>query len=299
MNHKSIEVVKEIYKPYKYQIKKNAHILESTSGKIVLKEKKNDIASLFSYLESRSFKNFPTLIDGTRDGINIYSYIEDTSIPKEQKALDFMKVIGLLHQKTTYYKDVVEDEFKQIYDNILDTINYNTYFYEYEYNKAFNNVFPSPSEFLLLQNYTKIKNAFAFTKEELESWYKAVQDKKKYRVCQIHNNLSLEHFIEGKEPTLISWDHSTKDSPVIDFLGFYKSSYFDLNMEVLFSEYLKYCPWSDDEKKLFFIVISIPPKYEVKGTNFEIVKNIRKSLDYVYKTENLVRPYYTVKEKEK
>ena len=43
MNHKSIEVVKEIYKPYKYQIKKNAHILESTSGKIVLKEKKNDI----------------------------------------------------------------------------------------------------------------------------------------------------------------------------------------------------------------------------------------------------------------
>ena len=44
-----------------------------------------------------------------------------------------MKVIGLLHQKTTYYKDVVEDEFKQIYDNILDTINYNTYFYEYAY----------------------------------------------------------------------------------------------------------------------------------------------------------------------
>ena len=62
MNHKSIEVVKEIYKPYKYQIKKNAHILESTSGKIVLKEKKNDIASLFSYLESRSFKNFPSFI---------------------------------------------------------------------------------------------------------------------------------------------------------------------------------------------------------------------------------------------
>ena len=299
MNRESIEIIKSIYKPYKYTIKNSVHILDTTSGKFVLKEKKSDIRNLYNYLESRSFNNFAPLIDDSRKGVNIFSYVNDTDMPSEQKAMDLMKIVGLLHQKTTYYKDVVVDEYKKIYENLTDTINYLKYFYDNTYNEAFNYVYPSPSKYLLLTNYSKIYNAIMFSEQELEKWYQKVKDINKYRVCQVHHNLTLEHFIEGKTPTLISWDNSKKDTPVLDIYEFYKNSYFNYNFETLWHEYLKYCPWSDEEKQLFFIVISLPPKFELKGKEFDITKNVQKVLDYVYKTESLVRPYYTVEEKEK
>ncbi len=91
---------------------------------------------------------------------------------------------------------------------------------------------------------------------------------------------------------------SRQDSPVLDIIKFYQTSYFDLNFEVLLQEYLRICPWSEEEKSLFFLVISLPFKFEDRGTEFDRVKKIREVLDYVYKTEVLIRPYYSV-QKEK
>ena len=298
MNRKSVEVIKQIYKPYKYTIQGRAHILESTSGNVVIKEKGEDIRTLYEYLQSRNFTHFPALLDDSRDGINVFEYVPDTKMPKEQKAMDFIKVVALLHQKTTYYKDVSEDEFKKIYDKVHDNIEYLKYFYDNLYEEYYKEIYPSPSQYFLLNNFSKVYSSLLFSERELEIWYSKVRELKKYRVCQIHNHLSLDHFCKSKEECLLSWEKSTKDTPVLDLIGFYKNCYFDMNFETLFHEYLKYCPWSDEERLLFFIVISIPPKFELKGTEFELVKNIREVLDYVYKTESLVRPYYTVEEKQ-
>lgn len=297
MNRKSLEVIKDIYKPYKYTIQGSAHILESTSGNVVLKEKTSDIRSLYQYLESRGFNQFPPLLDDSREGINVFKYVEDTEMPKEQKAMDFIKVVALLHQKTTYYKEVSEDEFKKIYDNLQDTIQYLKYFYDHLYEEYFKDVFPSPSKYFLLSNFSKLYSSLQFAEKELEVWYGSVKSLSKYRVCQIHHNLSLDHFCKCREECLLSWDKSSKDTPVLDLIDFYKKSYFDLNFEVIFQEYLKFCPWSEEEKKLFFVVISIPPKFVEKGTEFTLVRNIRHVLDYVYKTEKLIRPYYAVEQK--
>ena len=76
MNSRSISVVKELYKPYKYTISGKAHILESTSGRIVVKEKEKDIRNLYQYLQSRGFHYFAPLIDDSREGINIFQYVE-------------------------------------------------------------------------------------------------------------------------------------------------------------------------------------------------------------------------------
>ena len=62
MNSRSIAVVKELYKPYKYTISGKAHILESTSGRIVIKEKEKDIRHLYQYLQSRGFTSFAPLV---------------------------------------------------------------------------------------------------------------------------------------------------------------------------------------------------------------------------------------------
>lgn len=297
MNRKSIEIIKDIYKPIKYTIQGKAHILESTSGNIVLKEKTSDIKSLYQYLQSRNFYAFPPLIDDSREGINVFKYIEDTNMPKEQKAMDFIKVVAMLHQKTTYYKEVSEDNFKKIYENIFETIEYLKFFYNDLYQEYFKEVYPSPSEYLLLCNFSKLFSSLEFASHELEIWYSKAKELKKYRICQIHHNLSLEHYCKGSEECLLSWEKSSKDSPVLDIVEFYKNSYFDIEFDTLFSEYLKLCSWSEEEKQLFFIVVSIPPKFELKGSEFLLVKNIRNVLDYVYKTERLIRPYYSVEQK--
>ena len=48
-------------------------------------------------------------------------------------------------------------------------------------------------------------------------------------------------------------------------------------------------PLSPQEKHLFFIVISIPPIINLEGEEINVTKEIRKKLDYMFKTENLVK----------
>ena len=297
MNRKSIEVIREIYKPTKVTITGNVEILESTSGNIVIKEKTRDMKKLYDYLHSRSFSYFPELLDDSREGVNIFEYVPDTYMPLEQKASDFMKVVALLHQKTTYYKEVSLDEYQKIYDEVLEQIDYLEYYYNYAYEEYFKNVFPSPSEYLLLTNFSKILASLKFSRSELENWYQKVSTLKKYRICQIHNHLCLNHFHKCDRDCLLSWENSRKDSPVLDLVKFYQDSFFELPFDTLLKEYAHICPWSEEEKMLFFIVISIPPKFEQKGSEFKKIKSIRKVLDYVYKTEELIRPYYAVEQK--
>lgn len=293
MNRKSIEMIKEAYRPLKVTMKGNVEILQTTSGNIVIKEKKNNIRKLYDYLNSRSFNAFPPLVDDSKEGVNIFSYVKDSDAPKEQKAMDLIKLIALLHQKTTYYKDVTSDEYKKIYENLKDQISYYRYFFEEIYNESFHSIYPSPSEYLLLTNISKIIAALNFSEQKLEEWYEEVHELTRYRVCQIHNHLCLEHMHDN---CLLSWENSKKDSPVLDLVNFYKNCYFDLNFSVLLEEYFRLCPWSKEEKDLFFITISIPPKFELKGSEFTKVKNIRVTLDYIYKTENLIRPYNTIEQ---
>ena len=52
----SIDILKKIYKPYKYTLKNSCTLLESTTGNIIIKEKgKTNIKELYSYLQSRNF----------------------------------------------------------------------------------------------------------------------------------------------------------------------------------------------------------------------------------------------------
>ena len=135
---------------------------------MVVKEKEKDLRSLYQYLESRGFSSYPALLDDSREGVNVFEYVPDTKMPIEQKAMDFMKVVALLHQKTTYYREVSEDNFKQIYDNILGQIDYLRYFYTDLYERYFKSVYPSPSEYLLLRNLSKIFSSLDFSAHELE-----------------------------------------------------------------------------------------------------------------------------------
>lgn len=296
--NKSLEVLKKIYKPYRYTILGNAVVLNTTSGDFVVKEKREkDIKELYAYLKSRNFTSFPKLIEDSRSDVNVYEYIEGVSMPKEQKALDLIDVIANLHNKTTFYKTVTVDDFKAIYDNIKNNIVYLVQDYNRLYEEIKKETYMSPSHYSLIRNIYKVFAALDFASRELDAWYTLVKEQSKKRVSLIHNKLNLDHFIKSNDDYLISWDNYRTDTPIMDLITFYQAEYFTIHFDVVFSRYLEKVNLSEDEKKLFFVLISIPPKIEFTMDEFKDCKEVRETLDYIFITEELVRPYYAVQEK--
>ena len=291
----SIEVLTKIYKPYKVSIKGNVKILECTSGKYVVKEKCNKcIRELYNYLNSRSFNYYPKLISDNRDSINVYEYIEDVSIDDEQKLYDLINLISLLHNKTSYYKEVTNDKIKSIYEELLGRV----LFLEEYFNKIIfeieDNVFISPSNNLLLNNSSKIFESLTFLKREIEEWYKISIDKNKMRVSLIHNNLELDHYIKNKDDYLISWDNYKIDSPILDIVKLYKKVYLNMDFSEPLKTYMDKFELTEIEKKLLFIMLVMPDEINLTENELRNVSTVRKYLDYIFKTENLIRPYYNV-----
>lgn len=210
-------------------------------------------------------------------------------MPKEQKAMDMVDLVALLHNKTTYFKEVTEDKYKEIYENLKDNIIYTKNYYDFLYEKLIEEVYPSPSHYLLMRNIYKIFESLDFCTNELEDWFEKSRNEKKTRVAFIHNNLEIDHFIKNNREYLISWEKSKIDSPVLDLIGFYQKEYMNLNFEAILERYFRSYPLSPEEKHLFFLVISIPPIINLEGSELSITKEIRKKLDYMFKTENLVK----------
>ena len=286
----ALEVLKREFKPYRLTKKKNVTIIDSTSGTFVVKEKKdNKVTNAYEYLKSRNFDYFPPLALNDRGDVNVFEYIEDVKMPKEQKAMDMVDLVALLHNKTTYFKEVTEDKYKEIYENLKDNIIYTKNYYEFLYDKLIEEVYPSPSHYLLMRNIYKIFESLDFCTNELEDWFEKSRNEKKTRVAFIHNNLETDHFIKNNREYLISWEKAKIDSPVLDLIVFYQKEYMNLNFEAILERYFRSYPLSPEEKHLFFLVISIPPIINLEGRELSVTKEIRQKLDYMFKTEDLVK----------
>lgn len=294
--NKSIEILKSIYKPYRYTIKGKSTILETTCGDFIIKPKNKDINELYTYLTNRGFINYPKIIDSSRDEVNVFEYVEDVKLPKEQKCDDLIEIIASLHNKTSYFKEVSEDRFKSIYEDVLSNINYLSNYYNTLYEIGFNEVYASPSNYIFMRNYYKLNSALEYAKSELENWYSLVTSETKIRVCLIHNNLELNHLLNDK---LISWDNYMIDTPVIDIVKLYKKEWKNINFSEILDRYMYKFPLLEYEKKLLFILISMPPEIKKSDNEFEKCKVVSEVMDYVFKTEELIRPYNTEHEEEK
>lgn len=291
----SIDLLTRIYKPYKVTVKGSTKIFNCTNGDYVVKPKKEkDIKELYKYLSSRSFEYYPKLIEDNRSDVNVYEYIEDNSIDDEQKLYDLINLISLLHNKTSYYKEVTNDKIKSIYEELLGRV----LFLEEYFNKIIfeieDNVFISPSNNLLLNNSSKIFESLTFLKREIEEWYKISIDKNKMRVSLIHNNLELDHYIKNKDDYLISWDNYKIDSPILDIVKLYKKVYLNMDFSEPLKTYMDKFELTEIEKKLLFIMLVMPDEINLSENELRNVSIVRKYLDYIFKTENLIRPYYNV-----
>ena len=294
--NRSLEILKTIYKPYRYTIKGKATILETTSGDFIIKEKKKDLNELYNYLISRGFDNFPKLIDSSRRDVNVFEYVESIRMPREQMCDDIIDLIASLHNKTSYFKEVSEDKFKSIYEDIKSNISYLKNYYDTLFEMEFSEEYMSPATYQLMRNFYKINAALDFCDREIDEWYDLVKSETKIRVSVVHNNLSIEHYLKGNKEVLISWDNYLIDTPIIDIVKLYKNEYLNMNFSEILERYFYKFPLLAYEQKLLFVLITLPPEIKESDTVFNACRENNKVIDYVFKTEDLIRPYYTEEE---
>ena len=275
----------------KYTMKGKTMIVNTPLGQFALK--KGNLDNIYKYLLSRNFEYFPKVIDSNEDS-TIYEFVDDVKYDNDQRAFDLIHTIALLHSKTTYYKDVDIDEYKKIFEETMEKINYIYNYYMDVINIIESKIYMSPSEYLIARNISKIFSCIYFCKNELEQWYEIVKTEKRKRVVTLHNNLKLDNIIRNKSVYLIGWEYSKIDSPIYDFINFYNNYALYFDFRSLLNEYERIFPFKEEEKKLLSVLISIPSKIPNTEKEYNKVKNVRQLLDKIYKTELLLTP----KEKE-
>ena len=277
-------------KPLRYLKKGNVYILEENNKKMVLK-KSIENTLLYEYLNSRSFNYFPRIINEDKDYI-LMEYIQELDIPKEQKILDLVELVSLLHSKTTIYKETTKDDFKQIYEDIKGNIDYLKQYYDDIMDKIESKVYFSPSEYLLSRNISQVYKSLDFCENKIEEWYKLIENNNKQRYVLLHNNLSLDHFIENDKSYLISWYKSKIGLPIFDLYKLYRKHHYDFEFSVLLDKYIQNYPLKQEEKLLFFILISLPLVLELTDNEYKNTEAISKEIDRLFKSESLVSFYH-------
>ena len=287
--NRNLEIFTKMYHPYKIERLNSVFVFKTMDGDFAVKvDPKIDYKKLYKYLKSRNFDYLPDISSDTREDMVVFKYEEDLEIDKNQKILDLINLVSLLHSKTVYFKDVTIDKYKEIYQLIKDNIIHIDAYYDemfMEYIHMENN---SPSNYLFLRNYTLIYNACKYTLDKLEEWYLKINDKTKQRVVLVHNNLRLDHFIKNDSEYLISWDNYTFDSPVLDLFNLYKNEWENVSFKEVISTYLDDFNLLEDEKLLFYILICIPYKIEFKENEYDGCREIRRLINYLLKTSSII-----------
>lgn len=292
-----MKIINEILKkynlnPYRYEKKGKATIVDTNSGRFVLKERSNN-EKIFNYLKSRSFNYYPTDLSEGNDDYEITEYIDELEMPNEQKMIDLIKLVSLLHSKTTYYKEIDYDDYKKIYEDIKNNIEYLNSYYNDIITMIESHVYMSPSEYLFASNISKVFGSLNFCEKEIDQWYNLVKNKTKQRSVILHNNLDLSHFFKNEKSYLVSWSKSKIGMPIFDLYILYKRHVLDFDFSEILKEYEKGYPLKEDERKLFFVLISLPNKLEFNNTEYNITKEVSKEIEKIYRTEHFILPYYT------
>ena len=154
-------------------------------------------------------------------------------------------------------------------------------------------IYPAPFQLLFLNNVSKIYNTLNYGRVLVEKWYKNVINDKRRRIVFLHNHLSLDHFIDSNDPKIINFDYSKYDSPIYDFVNFYKSHFYELDMTMLFNKYQHRYKFTNNELLLFFIEIIIPDKVVFSNNVFINTMRVYDLINYI----DITREFILEKEK--
>ena len=250
--------------------------------KYVVKENKNK--DIYHYLDDRSFKYYPKIVNKVDDDYLITEYIKEEDTTDRTKIEDMIDLTALLHNKTTFYKKVAVADKKEIYEDTMKKINdifkyYDSYMVDIESKEIY-----SPSEYLLAVNISIIFSSLYKAKERLDSWYENIKDKDKVRYVINHNNLDVSHFIKSDNKYLTSWDKASIGLPIYDLYNLFTKKMYDYDL--ILDSYTSSYPLLDYEKELLLIFLLIPHKIE-KEDEYDKVVEIVNIVDKLVKFNDL------------
>lgn len=280
----------------KITLKNNVRIIDTGEEQFVIKRRDEPLNEIYQYLKSRSFDYFPEIIYQT-EHYDLYRYVGDTSIPREERVQDIIKLVTLLHSKTTFYKEIDDDTYKELYEGVVEQIEYLHNYYNDIAEIIEKEEYMSPSSYLFIRNISKVFQALNYSREKIEQWYEIIHDKKRVRIVNIHNNLSLDHYLYDDRPYFISWRQSKRDIPIYDMIKLYKRYYKEFDFCELLRSYEMHYPMLKEEKLLFFCLISIPEKLVFYDNEFQMCKKIQDFYEQILASEKLIEDYLP-KEKE-
>ena len=236
--------------------------------KYVVKENKNK--DIYHYLDDRSFKYYPKIVNKVDDDYLITEYIKEEDTTDRTKIEDMIDLTALLHNKTTFYKKVDVADKKEIYEDTMKKINdifkyYDSYMVDIESKEIY-----SPSEYLLAVNISIIFSSLYKAKERLDSWYENIKDKDKVRYVINHNNLDVSHFIKSDNKYLTSWDKASIGLPIYDLYNLFTKKMYDYDL--ILDSYTSSYPLLDYEKELLLIFLLIPHKIEKEDEYDKVVE---------------------------
>lgn len=275
----------------KITLKNNVRIIDSGEKQFVIKRRDKSLDKLYKYLRSRSFDYFPEVLYQT-EHYDVYQYIEDVEITHEERADDIIKLVTLLHGKTTFYKEIDDDTYKELYESIISQLDYLVNYYSDIAEVIEREEYMSPSHYYFIRNISKVFAALDYCRYHIDKWYDIIEEKKRIRIVNLHNNLSLDHYLmNGNKPYLISWRLSKKDLPIYDLIKLYKRYYKELDFYELLRKYEMHYPMLPEEKTLFFVLISIPERLDFRESEYHMCKKVKNFYDYLLTSEKLIEDY--------
>jgi len=269
-----------------YKKKGKVIIADTNIGKIVIK-KNNNKDYIYNYLNTRNFNYYPEIIES--NDFVISKYVEDVDIPREQKILDLIDLVSLMHSKTTHYKEVSNDEYKKIYEDLSNNFEYLYQHYIEMISLIDDKVFMSPKEYTLARNISYIFKNIEIGKQYIEKFKKQIENLNKMRVVVVHNNLDLSHYITNNY--LISFDKSKIDMPIFDLYNLYNNHNKDFSFLEILKRYENDYPLKDYERNLLFILITMPKKLEFNDTEYNMCIKIMDEIERIKKTYMFIDEY--------
>ncbi len=280
---------KYLLKPISYKKLGNTLIIDVKDAKYVVKPKIRN-PNIYEYLNSRTFDYYPRIINEKDDDFEISEFIENKEIPEEQKLEEMVKLVALLHSKTTYYEKHNVADNKEIYEIITNNVNYLKSYYLDMITLIETKTFMSPAEYLFARNISKIMDSLSYAEEQIEKWYKSVENNASERLVVIHNNLDLSHFIYNENKYLLSWRKSKFGKPIFDLFAIFNKYANKYDFKDLLAIYESIYPLKEEEKSLLYIMISLPPKIDFTINNYDLCQQMSQQISLLYVKDKIILP---------
>ena len=200
---------------------------------------------------------------------------------KEMKIQFYFKTLAYLHEHSFYDMKVNQQYFHTLEQDVLKVVHERLQYYQKLIESYENEVYRSPSQWMLVMNYYRIYNALALAKQYLSQYMNCIQECHYVRICLTYKNFDYQH-ISLKKKCFISLDYLEMDLPIYDIFDMYQKIpdiLFDL--DCLSQSYLKKFELRKEEKLLLCCLMNIVPIIQLNHDEIDNIIKLSRLLYYL------------------